>query len=481
MTSHNSDAPVAATKTPADRFAVLQRALFYGFGASLSGWIIAYALRLPGDFIPPIVLGLTLIAVQILGSVMAGRSAGANRAMISGVVTGVIAGIINLLIVLSAFSGERSDDDAMRPLYAAAAYLPTSAVLGAIAGFFGGKLAANRATPPGPRNWIGRFAILNAAGALVLLSVGGIVTSAAAGLAVPDWPASFGANMFLFPLSRMTGGVFIEHAHRLLAVLVGLTTATLLVWTLVAKVRFSTKAVAVIASVLVITQAVMGGLRVTQADPIDPTDAQSAVQIDTAPDDASIELQDNAQSRVLGLLHGVTGQVYVAVLALLAAMLSTTWRSDAPRTPHQAAKGQRRLNLFALIALVIQIGFGAAVRHFDLQNHALMSHLGWSIVVLILLLAAGMRGQKRLGDVSSALRRSAVATRHTVLLQMILGVIALVGAMMYHDQQPPPALYIIMRSPHQAIGCVLLISMTLLTAWTIRTTRPADPPASAPA
>ena len=60
-----------------------------------------------------------------------------------------------------------------------------------------------------------------------LLAVGGLVTSAEAGLAVVDWPNSFGYNMFLYPLARMTGGVYYEHAHRLLGSLVGLSTLVL--------------------------------------------------------------------------------------------------------------------------------------------------------------------------------------------------------------------------------------------------------------
>jgi cytochrome c oxidase assembly protein subunit 15 len=57
---------------------------------------------------------------------------------------------------------------------------------------------------------------------LPLIAMGGLVTSYGAGLSVPDWPNSYGYNMFLFPPSMWIGGIFYEHTHRLLGTLVGL-------------------------------------------------------------------------------------------------------------------------------------------------------------------------------------------------------------------------------------------------------------------
>ena len=72
-----------------------------------------------------------------------------------------------------------------------------------------------------------RLAVLTAAATCVLIVFGGLVTSTGAALAVPDWPTTFGHNMFLFPWSQMVGGVFYEHSHRLLGSLVGLLTLAL--------------------------------------------------------------------------------------------------------------------------------------------------------------------------------------------------------------------------------------------------------------
>jgi heme a synthase len=78
--------------------------------------------------------------------------------------------------------------------------------------------------------WVHRWALLLAAATLVLLGAGGLVTSHGAGLAVPDWPNTYGYNMFFFPVSKWVGGIFYEHTHRLLATVVGLMTMGLALW-----------------------------------------------------------------------------------------------------------------------------------------------------------------------------------------------------------------------------------------------------------
>ena len=60
------------------------------------------------------------------------------------------------------------------------------------------------------------YAVFVAASVLVLICSGGLVTSHGAGMAVPEWPNSFGYNMFLLPVSHLIGGVFFEHTHRLI-------------------------------------------------------------------------------------------------------------------------------------------------------------------------------------------------------------------------------------------------------------------------
>jgi heme a synthase len=79
-------------------------------------------------------------------------------------------------------------------------------------------------------NWLKRYAVLTALATFVLVCVGGLVTSHGAGLAVPDWPNTYGYNLFFFPISKWVGGIFFEHVHRLDASLVGFLTTVLALW-----------------------------------------------------------------------------------------------------------------------------------------------------------------------------------------------------------------------------------------------------------
>ncbi len=83
----------------------------------------------------------------------------------------------------------------------------------------------NRSQP-----WLHRFAVLTALATLGLVGLGGLVTSHEAGMSVPDWPTSYGYNMFALPFRFWSGGVFYEHTHRLWASTVGLLVVVLARW-----------------------------------------------------------------------------------------------------------------------------------------------------------------------------------------------------------------------------------------------------------
>ena len=112
--------------------------------------------------------------------------------------------------------------------------------------------------------WLHRTARLTAGSTFLLIVIGAIVTSTDSGLAVPDWPTTFGYNMFLYPLSEMVGGVLYEHSHRLMGSLVGILTIALLVLLLVRDSRKWLKWIGLAALIAVVVQGVLGGLRVTQ-------------------------------------------------------------------------------------------------------------------------------------------------------------------------------------------------------------------------
>src|SRR5499425_542003 len=108
-----------------------------------------------------------------------------------------------------------------------------------------------------------RLAVATAVATFVLLFVGGLVTSTGSGLAVPDWPLSFGQ---VFP--RMEGGVLFEHGHRLVASAVGLLTLVLALWLVVREPRPGVRALGLLALFAVVLQGVLGGVTVLYKLPL---------------------------------------------------------------------------------------------------------------------------------------------------------------------------------------------------------------------
>src|SRR5216117_1856653 len=123
-----------------------------------------------------------------------------------------------------------------------------------------------RPTEPMPESsgpGIHRLAVVTAGATLMLLFVGGLVTSTGSGLAVPDWPLSFGQ---VFP--PMVGGVLFEHGHRLAATAVGCLTVVLALWTVVGDARASVRALGLLALLAVVLQGLLGGITVLYKLPL---------------------------------------------------------------------------------------------------------------------------------------------------------------------------------------------------------------------
>jgi cytochrome c oxidase assembly protein subunit 15 len=97
---------------------------------------------------------------------------------------------------------------------------------------------------------------------VVLVLAGSLVTSTGSGLAVPDWPTTYGWNMFTFPPSMWVGGIFYEHGHRLIASTVGFLTIVLAVWIWRADPRPWMKRLGAVALAAVILQGILGGITV---------------------------------------------------------------------------------------------------------------------------------------------------------------------------------------------------------------------------
>ena len=107
-----------------------------------------------------------------------------------------------------------------------------------------------------------RFAKFLVACTVLLILAGSLVTSHDAGLSVPDWPTSYGWNMFTFPPSMWVANIFYEHGHRLIASTVGFLTIILAVWLWLADSRRWLRWLGVAALAAVIAQGVLGGITV---------------------------------------------------------------------------------------------------------------------------------------------------------------------------------------------------------------------------
>jgi heme a synthase len=166
----------------------------------------------------------------------------------------------------------------------------------------------------------------------VLIWSGGLVTSKGVGMAVPDWPTTFGYNMFLFPVSQWVGGIFYEHSHRLIASGVGLMTVILAIGTFVVEPRRWVRILSVWLVVGVVTQGLLGGLRV-------------------------VLNRDH-----VGILHGILAQSFFCALlifcvATMPAFLAGWW---AEYDPDRRAL---RLARAALALVFAQLVLGATMRH----------------------------------------------------------------------------------------------------------------------
>ena len=106
------------------------------------------------------------------------------------------------------------------------------------------------------------FAALVAASTAALILAGGLVTSTGSGLSVPDWPNTYGWFMWTFPMSKMVGGIFYEHAHRLIASTVGFLILVLAIWLGRAEPRRWVRRLGYLALGAVVTQGILGGITV---------------------------------------------------------------------------------------------------------------------------------------------------------------------------------------------------------------------------
>jgi len=110
--------------------------------------------------------------------------------------------------------------------------------------------------------WLRRFSKLTVFSTLFLIFAGALVKSHEVGLSVPDWPTTYGKQMFAFPLSDMVGGIFYEHGHRIIATIVGFFTMIQAIWLGFSHHPNWLKKLGFFALAMVIIQGLFGGITV---------------------------------------------------------------------------------------------------------------------------------------------------------------------------------------------------------------------------
>lgn len=300
--------------------------------------------------------------------------------------------------------------------------------------------------------WPHRLAVLVAAATFPLVWVGGLVTTYDAGMAVPDWPTTYGYNLFLYPWQTWIWGpwdLFIEHGHRLLAALVGLLTIALALALARHDRRRWMRWLGVAALAVVVFEGVVGGLRV------------------------------HLDERQLAQVHGCVGPAFFALATALAVCTSHGWPSDArPRVPSRT--GQCTWLAMATTALAyLQLVLGSRIRHAPPEwDAAAFQGAVWAHLVVagvlaaqVFLLAAFARRRRR--D-EPALVRPAQALAWLLVLQLALGFGAWIvnhGWPSWFDNWAWAERYVVVRegraqamvtTAHVALGSLILATALVL-------------------
>jgi cytochrome c oxidase assembly protein subunit 15 len=280
--------------------------------------------------------------------------------------------------------------------------------------------------------WTHRLAVILACATLPLLFIGGLVTSKGAGLAVPDWPTTFGYNMFLYPWSKMVGNIFYEHSHRLVGSLVGLLAIALALILWLRERRDWLRWLGVAALLLVIAQGILGGLRV-------------------------VLLQN-----ILAILHACLAQAFFALTVGLALFTSREWASDtqAPLTDNGRLW---RLGAITTAFIYVQTILGAVLRH---SGERLDAHLFVAGVVALHVILLIVRVTRNHGA-NLKLVRPACSLGFLLLLQMLLGIGSYLAKFTTLLRLPIDAVALLTTS-HVIVGALMLAISLAVTLRSYR-------------
>jgi cytochrome c oxidase assembly protein subunit 15 len=285
--------------------------------------------------------------------------------------------------------------------------------------------------------WPYRLALVTTGATFLLILAGGVVTETGSGMAVPDWPTTFGYNMFLYPWAKMTGGILYEHSHRLIGSLVGLLTLTLAVVLWAVEPRRWVRWLGAAALLAVIVQGILGGMRVVLV------------------------------AEQLALLHGALAHAFLGLAASLVVFTSRAWTS--PPAPLPVKAGSHLCSWVVLLTAMtyLQIVLGAVVTH---TESGLDAHVGVALLLSIVVLVLTHHICSRLANWPE-LVRPARLLRLSWILQLILG-LGSYGMRLGAPQLPWSAFLALAFSVGHRIGAgFMLVAALVLTLQVFRLSR----------
>ena len=292
------------------------------------------------------------------------------------------------------------------------------------------------------------FAALVAASTALLIFAGGLVTSTGSGLSVPDWPNTYGWFMWAFPISKMVGGIFYEHLHRLIASTVGFLIVALAIWLWKAEPRPWVRKLGYVALAAVITQGVLGGITVLWYLP-----------------DA------------ISIAHASLAQIVFCLTTTIALVTSPRWKRGYGELPTSNSQPPRditleRIAVVTTSVIYVQIVIGATMRHtgaglaipdfplafghlippvWDAKIAIHFAHRVGALTVAVLILATTAHvffhhGRRR------ELRNPAILLLVLLTLQITLGALTVLSQKQF-----------IINSVHVVNGALVLVTSLVLT------------------
>jgi cytochrome c oxidase assembly protein subunit 15 len=269
-----------------------------------------------------------------------------------------------------------------------------------------------------------KFSVFVVLWTIFLFVAGALVTSNDAALAVPDWPLSFHT---WFP--TMTGGVFYEHGHRMIAGVLAVLTLALAIVVWAQEERRWLRWFATIAVGGVLVQAVLGGQVVLQM-----------------------------LHYWLPVMHACFAEIVFAAVLSIAVFTSKWWVSERPQIADTGSPAMHTVAIVNSAVIYLQVIFGAGFRH---QYLPIWPHMAGALLVLGVVIWTAVVLRKRFGS-STELTMARVLLHAIVGMQILLGVGAYWSRLTTANAAQPMPVMVWFTVIHTVFGAVLFAFSVLL-------------------